>query len=329
MDDTLPTERFRYEVVPRWGRLPTGWSFVEVAGVAIDSQGRIFVFNRGEHPVVIFDGGGEFLSSWGEGQFLRPHGITITADDSIYLTDDLDHAVRRYTADGELLSVLGSRGRPSDTGLEDFDYRTIKRAGPPFNHPTNLAISSAGDLFVTDGYGNARVHRFSADGDLVLSWGRPGGGPGEFRIPHGVAIDGHDRIFVADRENSRVQIFSPEGEFIAEWGDVLRPTQVFIDPAENVFVTELGGRAGLWPWMSPDPEAAGGRVSVFDRDGSLQARWGGSGDPCAPGGFFAPHDIVVETEGNLYVGEVNWSAGGKRGIIPADCPCLRKFVRVR
>src|SRR5207248_6491697 len=150
---------------------------------------------------------------------------------------------------------------------------TVRRAGPPFHYPTNLAVGPSGDLYVTDGYGNARVHRFAPDGRLLQSWGEPGGGPGQFRVPHGLAVDEDGTVYVADRENSRVQLFTADGVYRGAWTDVARPCQVFVDGAGAVYVAELGFRAGRWPWMGP-PEAGavGGRLSVFDRNGRLLAR---------------------------------------------------------
>jgi DNA-binding beta-propeller fold protein YncE len=299
-----------------------------VAGVATDSQDRVYVFNRGEHPVIVFDRDGRFVKSWGEGLIARAHGIHIGPDDSVYLTDDLDHTVRKFTTEGRLLQTLGTSGQPSDTGIDGIDYRTIRRPGAPFHRPTNVALAADGSLYVTDGYGNCRVHHFSADGQLLESWGEPGSGPGQFNLPHGIAVDRSGRIYVADRENSRIQIFSPRGEFISQWTDVTRPMQVFIDRDDTVFVAEVGWRAGLFPWQQAPANAPAARVSIFDRDGRLLARWGGQGEPTAPGEFFAPHDIWVDRNGSIYVGEVTWSAGGARGLVAPDCHSLQKFVRV-
>jgi DNA-binding beta-propeller fold protein YncE len=319
---------FRYEALSRWEKLPPGWNFVEVAGAATDSQGRVYVFNRGEHPVIVFDRDGNFLTSWGENQFQRAHGITIGPDDAVYCTDDLDHTVRKFTPAGDLLLTLGTSGRPSETGIDGIDYRTIRRAGPPFHRPTNVALAGDGSLYVTDGYGNARVHKFAADGRLLFSWGEPGSGPGQFHLPHGIALDSEGQVFVADRENSRIKIFSPEGHFLAQWTDVARPMQVFIDPQDNVFVAEVGWRAGMFPWANaPGPRATGGRLSIFNRQGQLQARWGGGDCPEAPGDFFAPHDLWIDSHGDIYVGEVVMSAGGNRGLVSPSCHVLQKFVR--
>src|SRR5262249_41385548 len=152
-----------YTPVLDWAKLPEGWTFVEVVGIAVDSRDRAFVFCRGEHPVIIFEPDGRLAGSWGEGLFKRPPGITIGPGDAVWCTDDKGHTVRKFTAEGKLLLTLGT-GQPSDTGIDGMDYRTIKRPGPPFNMPTNVAIAATGELFITDGYGNSRVHKFSADG---------------------------------------------------------------------------------------------------------------------------------------------------------------------
>lgn len=320
----------RFEVRAGWGELPEGWRLVEVAGVATDSRDRVFVFNRGDHPVVLFDREGRFLGSWGEGLFARPHGITIGPDDAVYCTDDLGHTVRKFTPEGRPLLTLGTSGCPSDTGATSIDFRTIRHSGPPFHFPTNVALAADGAMYVSDGYGNARIHKFDPGGRLLFSWGEPGGGPGQFRVPHGIAVGPDGAVVVADRENGRLQFFSPEGRFVGEWTEIARPCQVAVDANGAVYVAELGYRAGMWPGTSaPGPEATGGRVSVFDPDGRLLARWGGGSNPCAPGDFFAPHDLCLDGHGDLYVGEVTWSAGGNRGVVPADCHPIQKFARLR
>jgi len=308
-----------------WAKLPPGWSWKEATSIATDSRDRVFVFNRGDHPLLIFDRDGNFIASWGEGVFTRPHGICIGPDDSVYCTDDGGHAVHKFAPDGKLVFTLGTPGKPSDTGATSVDFRTIQRAGPPFHFPCNVALSPTGEIYVCDGYGNARIHKFTPDGKLLFSWGEPGSGPGQFNIPHGIAIDPDGTVFVADRENSRLQLFAPDGKFLSEWIGIARPCQVFIDVNRDVFVAELGYRAGMWPGTSAAPDATGGRVSVFDRSGKLLARWGGGENPCEPGDFFAPHDICVDSRGDVYVAEVTMSAGGNRGLVSPDCHSLQKF----
>lgn len=322
------TGKFRYQPVEQWEKLPAGWSFVEVAGVATDSRDRVYVFNRGEHPIIVFDRNGAFISSWGEGVFKRAHGLTIGPDDSVWCTDDLDHTVRKFTTEGRLLLTLGTSGKPSETGVDGIDYRTIKRGGPPFHRPTNLALAADGSMYVTDGYGNARVHKFAADGKLLFSWGEPGNGPGKFNLPHGIALDRAGRVYVADRENSRLQIFTPEGKFVAQWANLDRPMQVIIDAMDNVFVVGVGWKAGRFPWQEPPANPPGAHLSIYNTKGHLQTRWGDGPDPTAPGNFFAPHDLCLDSHGDIYVGEVVMSAGGNAGMVPATCHSLQKFVRV-
>lgn len=323
---SVSCREFGYEEDDRWAKPPAGRRWAEVAGVACDSKDRVFVFSRDEHAVFVFDRDGSLLRSWGEGLFIRPHGIHIGPDDSVWCTDDGGHTVRKFAPDGEPLLTLGA-GKPSETGATSVDFRTIQRAGPPFHYPTNVAIAPDGAVYVADGYGNARVHKFAPDGRLLSSWGEPGAGPGQFRIPHGIATDGDGIIYVADRENNRIQLFTPEGRYLKEWKDTARPCQVFVR-GDNVYVAELGYRAGMWPGTTaPAPNATGGRVSIFDRRGELKARWGGGDDPCAPGDFFAPHDICVDAHGDIYVAEVVWSAGGNRRLVSPDCHALQKFAK--
>jgi DNA-binding beta-propeller fold protein YncE len=319
---------FTYRAVLDWPQLPEGWSFGEAVAMATDSTGRVYIFNRGEHPTIVFDADGKFLTSWGEGDFVRPHGLVIDANDVIFCADDFDHTVHKCKLDGERLLTLGVSGQATDTGATTTDYRDIIRAGPPFNIPTNVAFGANGELFITDGYGNARVHVFSSEGELLRSWGEPGSGPGQFHLPHGIAITADGTVVVADRENSRLQFFSPDGEFLNEWTEIARPCQVHIDGAGFFYVAEVGYKAGMYSGVEPpEPNATGGRVSIFAPDGELQSRWGGGDDPCAPGDFFAPHDVWVDAEGSVYVSEVTLSAGGNRGLVSPDCHTVQKFER--
>lgn len=318
----------QFEPVLDWPLPGQDCAWAEVAGVAADGEDRVFVFARTPHRVLVFDRSGQLLRTWGEGQFARPHGIAFAPDGLLYLTDDLDHTVKRFSPDGRLLATLGTSGRPADTGATSVDFRTIRRAGAPFHFPTNVAFGHDGSIYVADGYGNARVHRFTSDGRLLQSWGEPGAGPGQFHIPHGIAVDPAGRVVVADRENSRLQTFSPDGEFLSEQTEIARPCQVTYDASGRMYVAELGYRAGMWPGTTaPTPNATGGRVTVFDQELRPLARWGGGDSPTAPGDFFAPHDLCVDSRGDVYVAEVTWSAGANRGLVDARCHALQKFTR--
>ncbi len=309
---------FRYKVVDNWAKRPRAWPFTDVVGVGIDSRDRVYVFNRGPHPVMVFDKEGNFIRSWGEGIFIRPHGVFIDPDDAIWCTDDNGHTVRKFDTSGNLLLTIGYPGGPivdaydwnkhSDTGYDGRDFHTVKRAGLPFNRPTKAVIASSGDLFVSDGYGNARVHKFSKDGRLLHSWGEPGSGPGQFAIPHSVAVDKQDRIYVADRENRRIQVFNDEGALITTWDGLERPDDIIIVDDQYMFVAELLHR-----------------VSIWTLDGTLLTHWGDAQASNDAGLFISPHAIAVDSRGVLYVGEVC----DTNGRYDRGSRAIQKFIPVR
>jgi hypothetical protein len=322
---------FRYEVVEGWEQLPEGWQHKDVAGVATDSNDRVYLITRSDPRVIVYEQDGRFAGSWGEREFTpRTHGITVGPDDSVYCVDDGGHVVKKFTADGRLLLTLGS-GQPSDTGYDGSTVPSIKRGGLPFNRPTNLAVAPNGDLYVSDGYGNCRVHRFSAGGELIQSWGEPGTGPGQFNLPHGIWILPDERVLVADRENDRIQAFSPTGEYISEWLDVQRPTQLYSRGDGVVYVSELqwmpgqrSFRHGAWSKRQP------ARVSIYGENGTLLGRLAEiEGSPCASGSLCAPHGLWVDSCGDLYVGEVTYTFAISRGNAPEGCHMFQKFARIR
>lgn len=286
--------KYRYELVDGWAKLPRGWSFDDIGGLTVDSQDRVYVLTRSPHPVMVFDHDGNLLATWGEGLFGRAHGVCIGTDGSIYCTDDKLHVVYKFTPEGELLQTLGNQGQPSGTGyvLGCWDLfwgvSTIERGAPPFNRPTGVTVSASGEIYVSDGYGNARVHKFAPDGNLLFSWGEPGYAPGHFRLPHSIWLDREERIWVVDRENNRIQLFNSQGEFLSQWGDLIRPTDIWIDEMGTVYVSELCLR-----------------FSIFDKDGKLQARWGNeAGTDKERALFLAPHALAVDSRGDIYIGDV-------------------------
>jgi len=318
----------KYEAVLEWEQLPAGYTHPDVAAVAVNSKGRVYLFCRAEHPVLIYERDGRFVGSWGEGMFtMRTHGITIAPDDSVWCTDDAGHSVRKFTPDGELLLTLGDNaGKPSDSGYDGSNITTIARGAPPFNRPTNLAVAPNGDLYVSDGYGNSRVHRFSPRGELVASWGEPGTGPGQFMLPHGIAVDATGNVYVCDRESDRIQVFTAEGRFLREI-TVQRPTQIVLARG-LMYVSELGWRAGQRSFRNgPIEQDLPARVSILDANGKAVARIGGP-DPCAPGSFCAPHGLAVDPNGDLYVAEVVWTIAGRAGLVPPDCHTIQKLRSV-
>ena len=326
---------FRYDVAEPWilgieGPVP------DVAGVAVNSKDEVHVLTRSPHPVLVFDRKGRFLRSWGEGVFATTHGIHIGPDDAVYIVDSGDSTIRKFSPTGELLFRMGEPRRTTDTGYRDGDYRTIATAGPPFNAPTNIALAPNNHLYVTDGYGNASVHHFAEDGTLIASWGRPGRGPGEFHIPHGVFVDRHGTVYVADRENDRIQQFDGAGRFIDEWTDVRRPDTLYVSDDDTVYVAELGYYGGIVPGLAaPTLESLPGRVTIRDLSGRILAAIGADDREdkslCAPGNFFAAHGIWVDPRGSVYVGEVVGAVGPRRegdvGWVPPTCHALQVFHR--
>jgi sugar lactone lactonase YvrE len=316
-----------FEVIEGWEKLPKGYVHKDVTGVAVDSNDNVYLITRMDARVIVYDRKGNFIRSWGEGIFTpRIHGIAIGPDDSVYTVDDGEHTVRKFTPEGKQLMIIGTSGKCSDTGYDGKTIASIKRGGPPFNRPTDVAVAPDGELYVCDGYGNARIHRFKADGILLKSWGEPGSGPGQFHLPHGVGIAPDGRVFVADRENDRIQIFSRDGQFLDMWTHVQRPTGIYFDRHGRVYVSELWWRAGQTSFThgNINYDLPGG-VRVLDLQGNLLLHWC-SADREAPGNFVAPHAICVDSSGDLYVGEVTWTFGVSRGDVREDTHSLQKFA---
>lgn len=310
---TFGTGKYSYELMTGWAKYPKDWSIRDVAGLTIDSQDRVYVFNRGPHPLMIFDPEGNLLTTWGEGLFKRAHGSCIGPDGSIYCTDDENHTISKFTPEGRLLMTLGTMNQPSDTGyVRKFDsfasLATITKGGSPFNRPTGVALSSSGNIFVSDGYGNARVHKFSSDGKLLHSWGQPGPNKGQFRLPHSIWVDKKDNVWIVDRENSRIQKFNAQGEYLTQWIHLIRPTGLFIDDEDIVYISDLAQR-----------------ISIYTIDGELISQWGTDGLNRDKALFHAPHTIAVDSRGDLYVGEVAWTYTG----IDKGSSVIQKFTRKR
>ncbi|MCH8064186.1 MAG: hypothetical protein IH861_16990 [Chloroflexi bacterium] len=282
---TYGSGAYTYELAEGWGKLPEGYEFNQVAGVAVDKDDQVYLFNRSSHQLMVFDREGNFIRSWNE-KFTNPHSIHIGPDGNIFLADRDAHVILKYSPDEKLLLTLGTRDSPSDTGytLED---RVVKRAAGPFNLPTGIATNDEGDIFIADGYGNARVHKYSSTGALITSWGAPGSAnPVDFHLPHGIALDNEGRLLVCDRENHRIQAFDQEGEFLFMRRGFQQPTDVAVGPDGTIYVSELQHR-----------------LTIMDGDGKILARWGDESSH-EPGQFVAPHGIAIDSHGDIYIGEV-------------------------
>ncbi|HYL81177.1 MAG TPA: peptidyl-alpha-hydroxyglycine alpha-amidating lyase family protein, partial [Candidatus Acidoferrum sp.] len=265
----------KFQGVEGWEKLPPGYIHKDVDGVAVDSRDRVYLMTRQDARVIVYERDGSFVASWGEGIFTpRTHGIAVGPDDMVYTVDDGDHTVRKFTPDGKQVMMIGTPGKATDTGYDGKSIASIKKGGPPFNRPTDVTVAPDGEIYVCDGYGNARVHRFTAEGKLLQSWGEPGNGPGEFHLPHGIGISPDNRVFVTDRENDRIQIFSREGQFLDMWTHVQRPTDISFDKEGRMYVSELWWRVGQSSftngkikWDLP------GGVRVLDLQGNVLLHW--------------------------------------------------------
>ena len=320
MATVLGDGEYTYEVIEDWAKLPDGWEFRDVAAVAVDHKDQVYVFNRGEHPMMVFDRDGNFLRSWGEGIFRNAHGIHIGADESLYCTDDGDHTVRKCTLDGKILLTIGIPGKPAPF-----------MSGEPFHRCTHTALSPRGDIYVSDGYGNARIHQYTPDGKLLKSWGQPGTGPGEFNLPHNLCCDPDGWVYVADRENHRVQVFDGEGNYETEWHNLHRPCGMVMEAGRNplCYIGEIGPTLPI----NRDTPNLGPRISIVDHQGKLLSRFGAAHAGYErPDEFVAPHGMAVDSRGDIYVGEVSYTAWpqvypGK--AVPPGLRTLRKMVRLR
>jgi hypothetical protein len=268
--------------------------------------------------MIVFDREGNFVRSWGEGVFRNPHGLHIGPDDALYCTDDGDHTVRKFTPEGKLLLELGIPGKPAPY-----------MSGDPFHRCTHTALSPKGEIYVADGYGNAHVHKYSPDGKLLRTWGGPGCDPGQFNIVHNICCDADGWVYVADRENHRVQVFDGNGKYETQWNNMHRPCALWMEPRKHplCYIGELGP---VIPINRKVPNL-GPRISVVTHKGELIARVGELGDGLGPDQFIAPHGLAIDSRGDMYVGEVSytaWSSMYPDAQPPAGLRTLRKLVRM-
>jgi DNA-binding beta-propeller fold protein YncE len=272
------TGEYTYELIRDFLRMPPGEALGIVSRVATDSQDRVYVFQRKDPPVVVFDRDGKYLGAWGSGEVTDPHGLKIV-DDIVYTTDRSDSVAKSFALEGKPLLELGQRGVHSDTGCTGSPWLAPRAAGP-FNHPTEMIAHPNGDIYVTDGYRNARVHRFTQDGRLVVSWGAPGKAPGEFHLPHSIAVDPDGTLYVADRANKRIQIFSPDGDFLGQWTGMGGPNDI------------TRGKDGTFTIAEQEDGDKPAYVCVRDAAGNVLARMESR----------HVHGVGVDSRGDIYAG---------------------------
>lgn len=304
---TLPLE-----ALPEWERLPDGMTLHETPGVSVAADGTVYLLTRNtDNPVIVLNRDGEFLRTFGAGTFTnRTHAILAADDGFIYAADDGAHTITKWTTAGELVMTIGNRGQPAP-----------RFSGEPFNRPTDMVVDGDGNIFISDGYGNARIHKYSPEGERLHSWGEPGVDAGQFLCPHNLGLR-DDRIYVADREALRVQVFDLDGNHVATWNNIHRPCALTVAPDGNVYVGELNGVA-----LMEGALGIGHRISAYAPDGNLLGRFGDPEEGEEPGRFIAPHGIAVDDQGDVYVGEVSYTIRGSHLDPPRELKSLKKLRR--
>jgi len=282
-----------------WAKLPDGRKWGWTSAVDIDRDGNIWVFERcganscaGSNvaPLVKLDPSGKYLKSFGAGMFVFPHGIHLDREGNVWVTDaqgkdGKGHTVVKFNQDGKVLLTLGKPGVPGE--------------GPDmFNQPSHVVTTPNGDIFVADGHGgdsNARIVKFSKDGKFIKTWGKKGTAPGEFDTPHAIAVDSRGRLFVGDRTNSRIQIFDQDGKFLEEWKQFGRPSGIFIDANDTIYVADHTSNAKVNPGFKRGIRIGGAK------DGTVKALIPGLG--ADPETQSVGEGVAVDALGNVYWAE--------------------------
>jgi len=317
-----------YEVQDDWAILPEEMSRADIADVGVDGQDNVFLFSRSMHQVLVLDADGKFSHAWGDrDMFPRPHGVTVGPDGAIWLTDVADFTVRKCNAAGEVLLTLGRSGQSQPSF-----------SGKPFGQCTHVAIDPDDEcVFVTDGYTDGSVHKFTPDGRHLFSWGEAGTDPGQFSLPHNVATDRDGYVYVADRHNARVQVFTRRGKLEHIWYGMALPCGLHIDTVSGTqlaYLVEIGNMTHVVKsGYNVDPgwssrAGLGHRVTIRTLDGSLVARLMNHGTGIEPGQMIGPHGISVDSHGNIYVAELAYGAAGLTDDLSVTLPTLRRLRRV-
>lgn len=284
-----------YEVDPGWPQpRPAAVEWGRMPGVVVDRQDQVWLFTRANPPVQVYTRDGKYVRGWGNEHIGTSHGLRLDAQGHVWTTDTANHVVMEFTPQGKPLRTLGTRGVPGEDAAH-------------FDKPTDVAITPEGELYVADGYGNNRIVHFDRQGRFVKSWGRLGTAPGEFNLPHAIVADSRGRLYVADRSNARVQVFDPQGKFLAEWRNLMVPWGLTITANDEIWA------CGCSPmtWRKDDRHLScppkDQLLVRFDTSGRALQLWtlplGAEGKE-RPGELNWLHGVAVDSRGDLYVTDI-------------------------
>lgn len=279
--DWAKVPQLAYVPVANWPQLPAGWNLGEVPGVALDAQDNVWVFNRGKHPVLQFDKSGKMLRAWEETPLVSAHGIGVDGAGKVWLVDVGGHSVMKFSPEGRLEMVIANSGRTP--GTNDTEYA--------FNKPAGINFRKDGGFYVADGYGNSRVIEFDKNGRYVRHWGKFGKADGEFDLVHDVAVDhARQRLYIGDRNNARIQVFTFDGKHLATWSGFGEPWGLaLVEKEQAIYMCD----------------GKNNRVLRLNLEGQVTGVLGQFGKTA--GSFDYPHYIAVDSEGSIYVAEIkNW-----------------------
>ena len=296
------TDQFAYELVEEWPQLSPGYILSQPTGIGIDSREHIFVFHRtgrkwttpfpdsliSSNTILDLDNEtGKILNSWGANLFIMPHGLTVDKEDNIWVTDVALHQIFKFNSAGQMIMKLGVAKVSGNDSLH-------------FNLPTDVAVANDGSFYVSDGYGNSRVVRFSPSGKYLFQWGTHGSKIGEFDIPHGITLDNKGNVYVADRQNNRIQVFDSAGVFLKELKNndsVAQLPAVTIDNAQNLFTVDYDFT------IAPQILEKGSTIFKYNDADSIEFHFGATGEKQRTTSWF--HDISVDKQGNIYIGDIS------------------------
>ena len=287
-----------YEVDPNWPRKPDAFEWAAVPGIAVDKEDQVYVFTRSKPPVQVYTSDGAFVRSWGDDDIETAHHLKIDHEGSIWVADIGLHVVRKFTPEGKLLMTIGTPGK----------WGTDKTH---LNMPTDMAITPGGEVFVSDGYGNSRVVHFDRNGEFVKEWGTLGIGATEFSLPHGIATDSKGRLYIADRNNVRVQIYNQDGQLVDSWQNVVVPWGFWITEKDEIWL--CGSSPSGWGPHPDYPDAPLGcppkdqLFARFDTSGKMHQLWTipkGADGKEQPGDLNWVHALAVDSKGDIYAGDI-------------------------